>query len=232
MRLFYSCLYLLSFFNLVAQEDIKTSKSPIIAIDSLYREDQFYFGFTFNTLQSKPDQLSQNKFSTGFSAGFLRDMPVNKLRTIAIASGVGFTYNNYSQNLNIEQNGSNRDYSIITTTDFSKNRFSQLFVDVPIEFRWRTSTYTSYKFWRIYGGVKFSYLLYDRYVHNDDIGKKTITQNPDFNKLQYGIYLATGYNTFNLYAYYGLNPLFKSAQIDGNKITMQSLNLGLIFYIL
>jgi hypothetical protein len=68
-------------------------------IDSLYREDQFYFGFTYNTLQEKPSGLSQKKFSVGLSAGFLRDMPINDDRTIAIASGVGFSYNNYNENL-------------------------------------------------------------------------------------------------------------------------------------
>ena len=232
MRLFYSCLYIFSFFNLAAQEEIKTLESPIIAVDSLYREDQFYFGFTLNTLQNKPALLSQNKFSTGFSAGFTRDMPVNKLRTVAIGTGLGFTYNNYIQNLGITDNGTTRDYSILSSSDYSTNRLSQLFVDVPIEFRWRTSTYTSYKFWRVYGGVKFSYLLYDRYVFNDGNNKTTVTSNPDFNKLQYGLYLATGYNTFNLYAYYGLNPLFKTSQVNGEKNNMQSLNLGLIFYIL
>ena len=232
MRLFYSCLYILSFFNLAAQEEIKTLESPIIAVDSLYREDQFYFGFTYNTLQNKPALLSQNKFSTGFSAGFTRDMPVNKLRTVAIGTGLGFTYNNYIQNLGITNNGTTRDYSILSSSDYSTNRLSQLFVDVPIEFRWRTSTYTSYKFWRVYGGVKFSYLLYDRYVFNDGNNKTTVASNPDFNKLQYGLYRSTGYNTFNLYAYYGLNPLFKTSQVNGEKNNMQSLNLGLIFYIL
>jgi hypothetical protein len=42
-----------------------------VKIDSLYREDQFYFGFTYNTLQEKPSGLSQKKFSVGLSAGFL-----------------------------------------------------------------------------------------------------------------------------------------------------------------
>ncbi|WP_418264652.1 porin family protein [Flavobacterium faecale] len=222
-----------SFLNLCAQEELKAEKSPIIAIDSLYREDQFYFGFTFNNLKNKPADLSQNKFSTGFSAGFLRDMPVNKKRTVAIASGVGFTYNNYIQNLAIEQIGETTNYSLFSSSaDYSKNRFSQLFVDVPIEFRWRTSTYESYKFWRVYGGVKFSYLLYDRYVSQVD-GKRTVlTNNSDFDKLQYGIYAATGYNTFNVYAYYGLNGLFKSAKLNNESIDMQAFNVGVIFYIL
>jgi hypothetical protein len=31
-------------------------------------------------------------------------------------------------------------------------KFTQLLVEVPLEFRWRSSTFESYKFWRIYGG--------------------------------------------------------------------------------
>ncbi|WP_366186279.1 porin family protein [Flavobacterium ovatum] len=233
MRQLLNSIYLLSFFNLCAQEEIKEAQSPMIVIDSLYREDQFYFGFTFNNLNNKPSGLSQNKFSTGFSVGFLRDMPVNKKRTLALASGVGFTYNNFIQNLDIEQTGETITYALFASSeDYSKNRFSQLFVDVPIEFRWRTSTYESYKFWRIYSGVKFSYLIYDRYVSTDAKGTTVITNNKDFDKLQYGIYLATGYNTFNIYAYYGLNALFKSAKVNGEQIDMKAFNVGVIFYIL
>jgi hypothetical protein len=233
MRQLFIFTYLLSFFNLYAQEEIKATKSPMIAIDSLYREDQFYFSFTLNNLKNKPADLSQNKFSTGFSAGFLRDMPVNKKRNVAIASGLGFTYNNYIQNLDIEESGQTYSYALFASSaDYSKNRFSQLFVDVPIELRLRTSTYESYKFWRLYTGVKFSYLIYDRYISKDANGTTVITNNKDFDKLQYGIYAATGYNTFNIYAYYGLNALFKSAKVNGEQIDMRAFNVGIIFYIL
>ncbi|AWG20540.1 hypothetical protein FFWV33_02830 [Flavobacterium faecale] len=224
---------LFSFVSIQAQEEEVLEKPTIIVADSLYREDQFYFGFTYNTLQNRPASLDQTKFSTGFSAGFLRDMPVNKTRTIALATGVGFTYNNYLQNLNITPTGQSNTYSLFASdADYSKNRFSQLSIDVPLEFRWRTSTYQSYKFWRIYGGVKFSYVLYDHYVSTVDNVTTKINNNTDFNKFQYGIYLATGYNTFNIYAYYGLNSLFKSAAISNEKIKMNALNLGLVFYIL
>jgi len=103
---------------------------------------------------------------------------------------------------------------------------------VPIEFRWRTSTYESHKFWRIYGGFKLSYLIHDRSIFQDDQGKIIVTSNKDFNKLLYGAYISTGYNTINVYAYYGLNSLFKSAKIEGEPIAMKSLNIGIIFYIL
>lgn len=233
MRLFLSCFLLMSVFNVFAQETETIEEGNKAKIDSLYREDQFYFGFTYNALQQKPTALSQDKFSIGLSAGFLRDMPINDDRTIAIASGVGFTYNNYNQNLFISESGQGPVYSIIDSeTDYSKNKFAQLLVDVPIEFRWRTSTYESHKFWRIYGGLKFSYLLYNKSVYTDSDSKIVVLNNKDFNKILYGLYISAGYNTINVYAHYGLNSLFKSANIEGESIDMKSLNIGVIFYIL
>jgi hypothetical protein len=38
-----------------------------------------------------------------------------------------------------------------------------------------------------------------------------------------------GYNTVNVYAYYGLNSIFKTAEIDGEKINMKAFNIGIIF---
>jgi hypothetical protein len=206
---------------------------PTVNIDSLYREDQFYFGFTLNTLQKKPAGLTQDKFSSGFSMGFLRDMPINKNRTIAIAPGLGFSYNNYNQNLAITELNKIPVYAIIDpAVTYNKNRFTQFLVEVPIEFRWRTSTYDSHKFWRIYGGFKMGYLIYDKSVYEDGQGKIVVTNNKDFNKFQYGAYLTAGYNSINVYAYYGLNSLFQSAKTATESIDMNSLNIGIMFYIL
>jgi hypothetical protein len=233
MRLILSCFLLMLFFNSFSQETETIEEGEKVKVDSLYREDQFYFGFTYNTLQVKPVGLSQNKFSVGLSAGFLRDMPVNDDRTIAIASGLGFNYNNYNQNLFISESAQAPVYSIINSeTPYNKNKFTQLFIDVPIEFRWRTSTYESHKFWRIYGGLKFSYLLHSKSVFTDAESKIVVLNNKDFNKVQYGLYLSAGYNTINIYAHYGLNSLFKSAKIEGKGIDMRMLNVGIIFYVL
>jgi hypothetical protein len=233
LRLFFVCFLLVPVFNVYSQEIKETEEFKMVEIDSLYREDQFYFGLTYNSLLQGPVDLSQNKISLGIAAGFLRDMPINKNRTMAIASGVGFSYNNYNQNLAISEIGETTAYSIIDSkAAYDKNKFTQLLVEVPLEFRWRTSTYDSHKFWRIYAGVKFSYLLYDKSTFVDAQSESTVTGNRDFNKFLYGVYLSSGYNTLNVYVYYGLNPLFKSAEIDGENIAMKSLNIGLIFYIL
>ncbi|MGL2962386.1 porin family protein [Flavobacterium sp. RSB2_4_14] len=204
------------------------------AIDSLYREDQFYINFTYNSLKKTPDGFSQNKFSTGLAFGFLRDMPINKDRTIAIAAGLGYTFSAYNQNLVINTVDGNNFYSIIgTDVVYSKDKLTLHFVDLPIEFRWRTSTPESHKFWRIYTGIKLSYLFYDTYKFESTTANIKSSGNTDLNAFHYGAYASVGWNTWNIYMYYGFNPLFKSsAKIDDKSIEMSTLNIGLMFYIL
>ncbi len=234
MRIFLSCFLFLSFFNGYSQDKEFNVDTSLVKIDSLYREDQFYFGIIYNSLLNKPQGVSQEKISAGFSLGFLRDMPINKKRTFAIAPGIGIAYNNFYQNLAITGTNQFPIFTAIPTkTDFSKNKFEQFFVEVPIEFRWRSSTPKSYKFWRIYGGLKFSYLLLDKSVFVTDQTKTIIRNNAEFNSLIYGAYLSVGYNTINFHVYYGLNSLFKSsAKVNNESIAMSNLGLGIMFYIL
>jgi hypothetical protein len=231
MRFNLILLFFLSFLGAFAQENTVATKP----VDSLYREDQFFINFTYNQLQNFKG-LSQTKFSPGICLGFLRDMPVNKSRTIAFASGLGYSFNIYNNNLQELSNGNNvtsaYNYTLLSTADYSKNQFVLQYIDLPIEIRWRTSTPDTHQFWRIYTGFKLSYLISDRYKYVID-GETTITKsNPDFNKLVYGCYITAGFNTWNLYAYYGLKPIFKSGEINGEKINTTSFNIGLQFYIL
>lgn len=234
MRIIFSCLFLITFFSSLAQEEVKPEIKPIVKIDSLYREDQIFFSMTYNMFTDIPTQFKQNKFSLGLSAGFLRDMPLNKKRTVAIAAGLGLSYQNYYQNLNISRDGAGAIiYGVNSYSEFVSNRYRQYSVDLPIEFRWRNSTFDSTRFWRIYGGVKLSYVFSNSSILDDGENTYRINNNSDINKFQYGPYLAAGYNTWNIYIYYGLNPLFNSATtISGEKINLKTLNAGLIFYIL
>ena len=237
MRLLFSCLFLVSFFNSFSQEikpEVKPEVKPVVKIDSLYREDQFYFSVTYNLLTQVPQGLKQNKFSVGLSTGFLRDMPINKSRTVAIATGLGLSYQNYNQNLTIAKGADGvLTYEVTDYNDIKSNRYKQYMVDLPIEFRWRNSTYESYRFWRIYGGFKLSYIFSNKSLLDTGEESHKISNNPDINKLQYSVYLAVGYNTWNLYLNYGLNPLFKNVTtVSGQNINVRTLNAGLIFYIL
>lgn len=228
MRILINCFISLSFFSVFSQ-----SVPDFEAVDSLYREDQFYIGVTYNTLQNRPIGVTQNNFTPSFSIGILRDMPINIARNKAIAAGLGYSLNSYNQNLLISENNGNRQYSVIQDgTLFDKNKLTLHSIDIPIEYRWRTSVPETHKFWRIYTGLKLSYLFNTQSSYEDSQTSYSVTGNPDINKFQYGTYLSVGYNTVNFNIYYGLNPIFKSAELNGRAIEMTSLNFGFMFYIL
>lgn len=205
------------------------------APDSLFREDQFYLNITYNTLQKVPDGLQQTKFSPGFSVGFLRDMPINASRTFAMAAGLGYSLSVYNQNLGIFESNNTTTYEILNAegVSVSKDKLSLHYVDLPVEFRWRNATPDNHRFWRVHLGVKLSYLVANQYKLVSTAGNLTNTNLNDLSKFNYGLYLSTGWNTWNIYAYYGFNPIFTSdAKIDGQTIDMNTAKFGLMFYIL
>jgi len=207
-------------------------ETPFAVADSLYREDQFFLGVTYNLLTYEPKNFAQNGLSLGLSAGFLRDFPINKSRTVAIAVGLGATYNKYHQNLLVSSQNNIINYEFISDQVYDRNKLEQLMIDIPIEFRWRTSTFEKHQFFRLYTGFKVGYLVLNKTKFVGQAGTENIINSPDFNKFQYGPTISVGYNSWNFHAYYGLRPIFNNAAINGQAIQMSNLNLGLIFYIL
>lgn len=225
--------------TLQAQEDNKPVNDSIVVgetkIDSLYREDQFYFGFTFNLLLNRPDGIRQSGFSGGLQLGYLRDFPINKKRTLAIAPGVGWSINTYGQNLLVTENKIDESefYILTDESDYSKNRFTNYLVEFPLEFRWRNSTPDTYKFWRIYAGVKASYLYHFKSRYEGIGNNVTQTKVDELNRWRYGVMFTFGYNTFNFHFYYSLNPLFDAKTTNSHReIGLHPLKIGLTFYIL
>ena len=224
--------YLLFIISTSVFAQAKKTATPFAAVDSLYREDQFFLGLTYNTLMKTPVDINQNGLSLGVTAGFLRDFPINKSRTVAIAIGLGASYNKFHQNLRVSNQNGTISYRIIGNEGYDRNKLEQVTLDMPIEFRWRNSTPTRYDFLRIYTGFKFGYLLYNKTLYVGDDATENVQNNSDFNKFQYGPTISVGYNTWNLHAYYGLQPIFGNAVLNEQKVKMATLNIGLIFYIL
>ena len=202
------------------------------ALDSLYREDQIYIGVTYNALINLPNGVSQNSFSTGLHLGVIRDFPINKRRNVSIGLGLGYSINLFNQNIKINATTPTT-YTILEGIDYSKNNFSQHLFEAPLEFRWRTSNAETYKFWRIYTGVKLGYIIASKSVYEDGLGRETHRNLEGLNPWQYGLTMSIGYNTWNGYVYYGLNPIFDSiSSTNLQSIDMTALKIGLIFYIL
>lgn len=206
------------------------------SVDSLYREDQFYFGLNINLLRNLPTNVSQSGFAGGIIGGFIRDFPINKQRNIAFGAGLGISGNTYGHNLLLTRDADgNTIFQAIdpNETEFESNRFSTYMIEMPLQFRWRTSTPDSKSFYRVYAGfvVGYMYRFRTNFLTIDD--KIRISNVPELNRFRTGISLSMGSNFVNFHIQYTLNPMF-NAKLEGTneQIGIDKFKFGLIFYIL
>ena len=168
--------------------------------------------------------------------GFMRDIPINKRRNVSIALGIGASFDEYGNTLFIGEDAAQQ--SIFTSLDandvtYDVNRFSTSSIEIPLEFRWRTSSAQSYKFWRFYTGIRLGYDYWYKSSFKQDGNIVTQTDIPEFNNMRLGATLSVGYNTVNFYGYYGITPFFDNATTtNGTPIDMRTLKLGLLFFFL
>lgn len=236
MRVFFFIIFffIIGVFCGVSQEEILENDEIEITDANKYLEDQFYIGLTYNILLNRPNGVSQNNFSNGIQLGYIKDIPLNNRRNLGMGVGLGYATNSYFSNLRATKSNGTIIYDVIGGDEsYKRNKVSMHLVELPIEFRWRTSTTDSYKFWRVYTGVKLSYAFSakSKYIASDKIK----FNNKDIEKFQYGLYFSFGYNTWNFYGYYQLNKFFEKGtaiQETGELIRANSLNFGLMFYIL
>lgn len=213
-----------------SQDNLQSS-----AVDSLYREDQFYLGLNYNLLVNTPPGVRSRGLSGGIQGGFLRDMPINKRRNIAIAVGLGLAYDQFGQNLFIGEDldGKTIFRVLDDKVDFTQNRFGMATIELPVEFRWRTSTPTEYRFWRVYAGGRIGYAYWYKATFKQPGNDVNQTDIPEFQPIRLSATLGFGYNTFNFFASYNFNPFFKdSFTTDGEKVNFNAIKFGLIFYML
>ena len=208
------------------------AQTKIDSVDTpSYLEDQIYLSLTYNGLMNSPKAVSQNGFSGGISAGFIKDIPFNLNDNFGIGIGLGYGYNAYIQNIKITNENNVTIFSL--AEDYKTNWLRLHTIELPFEIRWRNSTLEKYKFWRIYTGIKTSYIFTSKSKFTD-FESTLITKNiKQVNKLQYGIIFSAGYSTWNLYIYYGLSPLFKNSSLNNSEaLKLNDFKVGLKFYIM
>lgn len=224
------------FFISIAFTTIAQDSLVSISLDNRYREDQFYAGVTYNLIGGVPSSIDTRGVTGGFFLGFIRDVPINPRRNFALGLGLGLAFDAYGQNLFIgERENETTIFNVLENgVDYSSNRFSTAAIEVPFEFRWRTSDASTYKFWRIYTGVKMSYLYWYRSFFEQTGNQVAQTNIPELWQLQFAFTISAGYSTFNFYLNYGITPFFENAFIEETQeeVLFRPLKLGVVFYIL
>jgi hypothetical protein len=227
--------YFVLLFGIISFQSFAQDTIRPISVDSLYREDQFYIGVTYNLPLNLPSGVTTRGLSGGIQFGYVRDMPINKKRNLAIAIGAGLAIDQFGQNLFIgETENEETIFRVLDDdVDYDRNRFNMAVIEVPLEFRWRTSTPSSYKFWRIYTGVRVGYAYYYKATFKQTNNNVNQTKISEFDPVRLSATLSFGYNTFNFFASYSINPFFKDAvTVEGENVDFRTLKVGLMFYIL
>jgi hypothetical protein len=219
--LFYFCVFPMFVF----------SQKDSLALGDKYSDDQMYVSVLYSQFMKQPSTVTKSNFSYSLSGGFMKDISLNKMGTIAIAAGFGYGFDFFNHKLKVnEVNGK----TVFTLGNaISDNVFKAHNLEFPFEIRWRTSTAKKYNFWRIYSGIKFLYNLNNQFQYEDINAKQIKYSNVSaYNKLQYGLTISAGYDAFNMNVFYGISPIYKNGAIDGESVNTQILKFGLIFYFL
>lgn len=200
------------------------AQSDSTFVDDKYLEDQIYLNLTYISLLNTPPPISQSGFSFGLGGGFIKDLPVNARRNVAFGVGLGYGFNNYYFNVRFENEDPNEDKTTLNS------KIMLHVVELPLEFRFRTSTSTRYKFWRFYPGFKISYA----FAENLTLGKDAdfeVEGVAQYNDFLYGLTFSAGYNKWNIHLYYGLNDLITNAEGNDYEFAITDFRIGLVFYI-
>jgi len=201
-----------------------------LQLGDYYAEDQLYAIISYNQLFDQPDQVKGSGFSYGLSAGFIKDIVLNKSGSFAIGLGVGFNFDAFNHGLKVSEVNNVVTFEVDNT--LTSNNLTIYNVEFPFEIRWRGSTAKKYRFWRVYAGLKASYNLSNEFKYNNGVQSFSFKNVSRFNQWQYGLTLSVGYDAFTVHTYYGLNPMLKDSSIGTTDISTKILRVGLIFYLL
>lgn len=195
-----------------------------------YADDQLYLLISYNQLMDQPLSVDASGLSYGFSGGLIKDVIINKRGSVSLALGLGYNFDLFNHGLAISEQ--NNEITFQADNTFASNKLLIHNLEFPLQLRWRNSDANTYKFWRIYMGIKASYNLSNEFKFSNETTSLSYKNIPQFNNWQYGITLSVGYDVFTAHAYYGFNPILENAAIGSTEISSKILKIGLIFYLL
>ncbi|MEQ9262939.1 MAG: porin family protein [Owenweeksia sp.] len=174
------------------------------------QDDWVAYDLTHDFLLDAPQGLEQSWRSNGHSLSFTDDVQFSEGSNFSFAYGIGFTSNNYYNNLSIETDPGNglEFISFLDTDTVNSNKLTVQYIHIPIELRFRSNPNQKGNFFRFYVGAKvgvrinsYSKLITDQFNRQfNDLGS--------LNRFMYGAYTRIGYSFINIYAYYSLSDLF------------------------
>jgi len=173
-----------------------------------------------------PSSISQRTINKGFDIFGMYNYQLGKSNfSFAVGAGLG-THNFFSNSMIKDVRSDSIVFDIIPDSiSYKKSKISVTYLDVPIEFRFRSKG----KF-KMSLGFKAGYLInsnakYKGKIASDEKVKDKRKDIKNLETFRYGATLRIGLGGFSLYGYYSLSKLFKKGQSN----EMYPVSIGITF---
>jgi hypothetical protein len=142
-----------------------------------------------------------------------------------LAGGFDWTLIRLRRDITIQQN--TRDLSYVEEpVEFSKNRFSNSYVHIPLNFEFRTKENAKGKRFYFVVGPEVSFLLNGKVKQvSDEHGKVKFKDDYNFQQFRYGGTVRLGYGGMGFFTKYYFNDMFDTAAQKG----LKNMSFGITF---
>ncbi len=197
-----------------------------------FKYDRLLFDITYNDWVGDRGPFKLKGPSMGMNVSFMFDFPLDKNGTVSFAVGPQYGFYNTRHDLAYQFNFE-EDY---TTFDIQQNAGDMgmikavgNYLQVPIEFRFRTKGWQHFKF-HIGGriGYLFAFNEKSKWQENDVSYVRKDYSTPDISRLLYSAHIRFGIRNWAIYASYNFNPMFKNEQ--STKLNQFQLGLTISLY--
>ncbi len=203
-----------------------------------YPNSFFQFNWSYNSFVDLPKDYDLSPFSMGIDAVGMYTL-VGEKSPVSLTMGLGISANNYRSSSYIVDGDSTYFVKLPKHIKYSVNKLSLVYVDLPIEIRFRTRPHPPKRAgmkvrkrnFRLALGFKVGYNIqsYVKYDGDDfnSLNKESIKYKKyrikNVNPFRYGVYVRVGYGKFSLYGFYSLSKLLKKDK----GVDLQPYSLGL-----
>ena len=209
----------------------------------MHPTDRFIVTVFSDLWQEVPDNISLRTIQRGVSINAMQDMPLGR-SNFSVAAGLGFSSHNLYSDHRYQfdpffPGGWEEKYDFTPIQDdYDKNKLSLNYLEVPVEFRYRTRDLN--RTFRIYAGIKAGYLIsgHTKFEGEESFLLPGADQIPielirevkikehsldNIEKYRIGLTAMVGYGSVNLHFYYPLTRVF----YDNSAEDMYPVSLGL-----
>jgi hypothetical protein len=202
------------------------------SVTKLKKADRVIFEVFHDIWQDVPSDITLKTIQPGFGFTSMQDFPIGN-SNFAIAFGFGISSHNMHTNgfFSYDTTKVTEFLPLPNDLNYKINKFTLTYLETPAEIRFRTKGVNTFRF---YAGIKLRVLLQEhtKYRGDDPFSDYEIKfkeyKHKHVTVFSFAPTVRVGYKWFNIYASYGLSPVFEKNK--GPQMYPISVGLSIIPY--